>query len=219
MTPLFSPRPAPLLPIGGRTEGFPVSRILCVGRNYAAHAAEMGNRVDRDAPFWFTKTPAHLLPPGKPLRYPPATSDLHHEVELVLALGPGGRLWGFAVGLDMTRRDLQAAARAEGKPWDSAKDWEGAAIAGPLAEGRPAPDAVLSLAVNGETRQRAPLTEMVHGIDALLGHLAALWTPAQGDLIFTGTPAGVGPVRPGDRLEARLDGAPPLTVTVADSPG
>ncbi len=215
MTPLFPPRPAPLVPVHGRPEGFPVSRILCVGRNYEAHAAELGNRVDRDAPFWFTKTPVHLLAPGAGLPYPPGTRDLHHEVELVLALGEGGRLWGYGVGLDMTRRDLQAAAKAAGKPWDSAKDWEGAAVAGALVEGRPAPDAVLSLAVNGETRQRAPLSEMVHGIDALLAHLATLWTPAAGDLILTGTPAGVGPVRPGDRLEARLDGAPPLVVTVA----
>lgn len=219
MIPLFPPRPEPLIPIHGRDEGFPVARIFCVGRNYAAHAAEMGSSVDRDAPVWFTKTPAHLLPPGAPLPYPPGTADLHHEVELVLALGPGGRLWGFAVGLDMTRRDLQSAAKAAGKPWDSAKDWEGAAIVGPLAEGRPAPDAILSLTVNGKRRQRAPLAEMVHDIDALLRHLAALWTPMAGDLIFTGTPAGVGPVRPQDRLEAHLDGAPPLAVTVGDPSG
>jgi fumarylpyruvate hydrolase len=136
-------------------------------------------------------------------------------VELVLALGEGGSVWAHGVGLDMTRRDLQARAKKDGKPWDTAKDWEGSAIVAPLVPGAPASDAAIRLAVNGDVRQDARISEMVHGIDALLAHLRTLYTPGPGDLIMTGTPAGVGPVGPGDRLEGTLDGAPPVVLRIA----
>ncbi|TNC47978.1 fumarylacetoacetate hydrolase family protein [Rubellimicrobium rubrum] len=215
MTHAFPPRLLPVLPVTGSDLVYPVARIFCVGRNYEAHAAEMGNQVDREAPFWFTKSAFALIPSDGILPYPPGTQDLHHEVELVLALGEGGDVWGFGVGLDMTRRDLQAKAKAAGKPWDTAKDFEGSAIVGPLVRGRPDPQAVLALTVNGVTRQEAPLSQMVHGIDALLGHVRGLYSPGPGDLIMTGTPAGVGPVVPGDRLEGMLDGVPPVTLRIA----
>jgi fumarylpyruvate hydrolase len=215
MTHAFQPRPLPVLPVLGVDLTYPVARIFCVGRNYEAHAAEMGSQVDREAPFWFTKSCFSLIPSDCILPYPPGTEDLHHEVELVLALGEGGEVWGHGVGLDMTRRDLQAKAKAAGKPWDTAKDFEGSAVAGPLVRGGPGPDAVLSLTVNGELRQQAPLSLMVHGIDALLDHLRGLYQPGPGDLVMTGTPAGVGPVGPADRLEGRLDGAPPVVLRIA----
>jgi fumarylpyruvate hydrolase len=214
MTQAFLPRPLPELPVQGTDLTYPVARIFCVGRNYAAHAAEMGNPVPEE-PFWFTKSPFGLLPNDSLLPYPLGTRDLHHEVELVLALGEGGTVWAHGVGLDMTRRDLQARAKKDGKPWDTAKDWEGSAVVGPLVQGSPPPDAAIRLAVNGEFRQDARLTEMVHGIDALLANLRTLYTPQAGDLIMTGTPAGVGPVGPGDRLEGTLDGAPPVVLRIA----
>ena len=214
MTQAFPPRPLPELPVQGTSLTYPVARIFCVGRNYAAHAAEMGNAVP-DEPFWFTKSAFGLLPNDAALPYPPGTRDLHHEVELVLALGEGGTVWAHGVGLDMTRRDLQARAKTDGKPWDTAKDWEGSAVVAPLVQGVPAPDAAIRLTVNGEVRQDARIAEMVHGIDALLAHLRTLYTPQAGDLVMTGTPAGVGPVGPGDRLEGTLDGAPPVVLRIA----
>ncbi|EYD75889.1 Fumarylacetoacetate hydrolase family protein [Rubellimicrobium mesophilum DSM 19309] len=138
MTHAFPPRPLPELPVQGSGLTYPVARIFCVGRNYAAHAAEMGNAVP-DEPFWFTKSPFGFLPSDSILPYPPGTSDLHHEVELVLALGEGGSVWAHGVGLDMTRRDLQAKAKKDGKPWDTAKDWEGSAVIAPLVQGAPRP--------------------------------------------------------------------------------
>ncbi|WP_210527860.1 fumarylacetoacetate hydrolase family protein [Rubellimicrobium arenae] len=215
MPQVFPARSLPELPVAAADLTYPVARIFCVGRNYAAHAREMGNPVETDAPFWFTKSPFGLIPDDSVLPYPPGTRDLHHEVELVLALGEGGEVWGWGVGLDMTRRDLQAVAKAAGKPWDTAKDFEGSAVIGALVQGRPAPEAVMRLTVNGEVRQQAPLTEMIHGIDALLAHLRTLYAPGPGDLIMTGTPAGVGPVEPGDRLEGTLDGAPSVRLRIA----
>ncbi|MBP1805609.1 fumarylacetoacetate hydrolase family protein [Rubellimicrobium aerolatum] len=211
----FAARPLPELPVAGTDLTYPVARIFCVGRNYAAHAAEMGNAVDRSEPFWFTKSPFGLLPSDAILPYPPGTDDLHHEVELVLALGQGGEVWAHGVGLDMTRRDLQARAKEARKPWDVSKDWEGSAVVAPLVQGAPAPDAELTLSVNGDLRQRAPISDMIHGIDALLAHLRTLYTPGPGDLILTGTPAGVGPVGPGDRLEGTLTDAPPVILRIA----
>ena len=215
MTHAFAPRPLPVLPVTDSELTYPVARIFCVGRNYEAHAAEMGNQVDREAPFWFAKSCFALIPSGNILPYPPGTQDLHHEVELVLALGEGGEVWAHGVGLDMTRRDLQATAKAAGKPWDAAKDFEGSAVIGALVRGRPEPEARLALTVNGAVRQEAPLSHMVHGIDVLLGHLRGLYVPGPGDLIMTGTPAGVGPVVPGDRLEGTLNGVPPVMLRIA----
>ena len=214
MQPLFPPRPLPLLPIAGRPEGYPVARIFCVGRNYAAHAAEMGNEVDREAPFWFTKSPFALVPSGSTLPYPPGTRDLHHEVELVVALGEDAAPFAFACGLDMTRRDLQARAKEGRKPWDTAKDWDGAAVVGPLVPGMALEDLPIRLEVNGALRQDARLSEMVWDLPSLLRHLGGLYRLGPGDLLMTGTPAGVGAVVPGDRLEGRIEGLPPVELTI-----
>ena len=214
MTPLFPPRALPLLPIVGREEGYPVARIFCVGRNYAAHAAEMGNEVDREAPFWFTKSPFALIPSGSTLPYPPGTQDLHHEVELVVALGEDGRPLAFACGLDMTRRDLQAKAKEGRKPWDTAKDWEGSAVVGPLTPGAQADDLAIRLTVNGTLRQDARTSEMVWDLPALLRHLGSLYRLGPGDLLMTGTPAGVGAVGPGDHLLGEVEGLAPVELTI-----
>jgi len=196
------PEPASLPAPGGR---YPVRRIFCIGRNYAAHAAELGNSV-ADAPWFFTKTPMSLAQSGAVLPYPQGTRDYHHEVELVVALGEDGAPWGWATGLDMTRRDLQAQAKADRLPWDAAKDVEGGAVIGALAPGAPGAGARITLTVNAEMRQDALIGDMVWPVAALLSHLAGLYTLGAGDLVMTGTPAGVGPVHPGDRLDGRIDG-------------
>ena len=219
MTPLFPPRPLPLLPILGRPEGYPVARIFCVGRNYAAHAAEMGNSVDRDEPFWFTKSPFALIPSGSALPYPPGTQDLHHEMELVVALGEGGAPWGMACGLDMTRRDLQARSKEGRKPWDTSKDWEGSAIVGPLTPGGTIGDGIIQLTVNGTLQQNARLSEMVWDLPSLLRHLGSLYRLGPGDIVMTGTPAGVGPVVPGDKIEGRIDGLAPVALSIVEAGG
>ena len=219
---LFPPRPQPVLPVTGDTGLYPVARIFCVGRNYAAHAAEMGGEVDREAPFYFTKSAHHLLQSGANLSYPPGTNDLHHEVELVVAIGasafgvPTDRamdcVFGYAVGLDMTRRDLQGAAKDKRRPWDTGKDFEGSAVIGPISRG-PMPDQI-SLVVNGNQRQSAPLTDMVWDVASLISHLSTLYHLQPGDLIMTGTPAGVGPVVPGDVLLGAAPGLEPVTLTI-----
>jgi fumarylpyruvate hydrolase len=207
----------PLLPIAGREEGYPVARIFCVGRNYAAHAAEMGNEVDREAPFWFTKSPFALIPSGSALPYPPGTRDLHHEVELVVALGEKGEPWGFACGLDMTRRALQARAKEGRKPWDTAKDWEGSAVVGALRPGAGLGDAAIRLTVNGALRQEARTSEMVWDLPALLRHLGSLYRLGPGDLLMTGTPAGVGAVVPGDHLNGEVEGLAPVELRIGEA--
>ena len=217
MLPLFPPRPLPLLPILGREEGYPVARIFCVGRNYAAHAAEMGQEVDREAPFWFTKSPFALIPSGSTLPYPPGTQDLHHEVELVVALGEDARPWAFACGLDMTRRDLQAKAKEGRKPWDTAKDWEGSAVVGPLTPGVVADDLPIRLTINGTLRQEARTSEMVWPLPALLAHLGSLYRLGPGDLLMTGTPAGVGAVVPGDHLNGEVEGLAPVELRIGEA--
>ena len=225
---LFPPRPLPLLAVAGGGPAYPVARVFCVGRNYADHAAEMGAEIDREAPFYFTKSCHHLLPAGAELPYPPGTADLQHEVELVAALGaPAVRVaptdalaavWGYAVGLDMTRRDLQAEAKARRRPWDIAKDFEGAAVIGPLlpaaAWGSPGPQ-TMRLAVNGAPRQETRLSAMVWSLPEIIAHLSTLYRLGPGDIIMTGTPAGVGPVAPGDLIEAEVAGLPPLAVRIA----
>jgi fumarylpyruvate hydrolase len=188
-----------------------------VGRNYAAHAAEMGNEVDREAPFWFTKSPFALIPSGSALPYPPGTRDLHHEVELVVALGEKGEPWGFACGLDMTRRDLQARAKEGRKPWDTAKDWEGSAVVGALRPGAGLGDAAIRLTVNGALRQEARTSEMVWDLPALLRHLGSLYRLGPGDLLMTGTPAGVGAVVPGDHLNGEVEGLAPVELRIGEA--
>jgi fumarylpyruvate hydrolase len=216
MDPIFPPRSLPLLPILGEARGYPVARIFCVGRNYAAHAAEMGQEVDREEPFWFTKSPFALIPSGSALPYPPGTRDLHHEVELVAALGEGGTVWGLACGLDMTRRDLQARAKEGRKPWDTSKDFEGSAVIGALTPGAESEDRTIRLRVNGTLRQEARLSEMVRDLPALLDHLSSLYRLGPGDLVMTGTPAGVGAVGPGDRLEGEVDGLERVRLTIRE---
>ena len=226
MTATIFPAPVPpTVPVSGEAAAFPVRRIFCVGRNYAAHAAEMGVEVDREAPFYFTKSAFSLAGAGT-LPYPLGTGDYHHEVELVVALGrPAFRIdpdeamgcvWGYAVGLDMTRRDLQAVAKSKQRPWDLGKDVENSAVIGaltPAAAFQPG-DQRITLHVNGEPRQDAPLSDMVWSIPELIADLSRYYHLQPGDLIYTGTPAGVGAVQPGDRLEARVEGLEPLDVAI-----
>jgi fumarylpyruvate hydrolase len=215
--------PIPSLAVIGSDARFPVHRIYCIGRNYAEHAREMGAEVDRGQPVFFLKASSCLWDPTAPLPYPPGTRDLHHEIELVAALGTGGRdldpdagraaIFGYALGLDLTRRDLQAAAKAKGLPWDTGKSFEAAAPVGPI---RPVSDdfdprtGELSLEVDGVVRQRADIGEMVFGVGEIIAALSRLFTLRPGDLVFTGTPAGVAALTPGNHYHARFPGLPDL---------
>lgn len=210
---LFPPAPTPSLPIANRSDRLPVRRILCVGQNYAAHAREMGH--ERAEPFFFSKPADALVADGADPLFPVATDDLHHEVELVGAVGEDGTIIGWAVGCDLTRRDLQAAAKAKGRPWDAAKGFDQSAPCGALTLGvLPDPAAPITLSVNGETRQAGRLDDMVWAPDEILAKARALWDVRAGDLIFTGTPEGVGPLQPGDRVEAAIGGLASLTFTL-----
>lgn len=224
---LFDAAPHPSLPIIGRDAVFPVHRIFCVGRNYAAHAAEMGNEVDREAPFYFLKSAHHLAQSDTPMPYPPGTQDLHHEVEFVAVLRQGGfqvpqdraleLVFGYAVGLDMTRRDLQGAAKDKRRPWDTGKDFEQAAVIGPITPTDETGDmdaAGISLTVNGEARQAGRLADMVWSLPELIAHLSTLYHLRAGDVIMTGTPSGVGPVVSGDVLHGQIDGLQPVDLTI-----
>jgi fumarylpyruvate hydrolase len=227
--PTFAPPTAAIL---GTDARFPVRRILCIGRNYAEHAREMG-ATGREAPFHFGKAADALLAAdatGAPvsLRYPTRTRDLHHEIELVVALSGGGRdvapaeanawVWGYGLGLDMTRRDLQGAAKAAGRPWAAGKDFDGAAVLGPLVPaevlGHPT-SGPITLEVQGALRQRGDLADLIWSIPELIAELSQLMTLLPGDVIYTGTPAGVGAVVPGDRMVGRFPGLPDLVVDVA----
>ncbi|WP_413869277.1 fumarylacetoacetate hydrolase family protein [Albidovulum sp.] len=225
---LFPPSAPVLVPLRDGAGFYPVSRIFCVGRNYADHAKEMGAEVDREAPFYFTKSSAHLVLSGATVPYPPGTRDFHHEMEFVVALGAAGfrvpeaqamgLVFGYAAGLDMTRRDLQGAAKDKRRPWDTGKDFENAAVIGPLTRagefGLPGPQAI-TLDLNGEPVQRSHLSEMVWSVAEIIAHLSTLYHLAPGDLIYTGTPAGVGPVTPGDRLHGEIDGLGPVDLAIA----
>ena len=224
---VFPPVPAVTIPV--RSSGlFPVRQIYCVGRNYAAHAREMGGNPEREPPFFFMKPAWSVLPSGAVLAYPPATADLQPEVELVVALGAGGCsipeaeasacIFGYAVGLDMTRRDLQQAAKAHGRPWDLGKSFEGAAPIGaltPVAACGQLAAGPINLQVNGALRQSGDLNQMIWTVPQIIAALSRLVALHPGDLIFTGTPAGVAPVVPGDLLEGRVAGLDPLTVRIA----
>lgn len=210
---LFPPAPAPSLLVLDRAERFPVRRILCVGQNYAAHAREMGQA--RAEPFFFSKPADAVVADGVDPVYPTATDNLHHEVELVCAIGPDGTIAGWAVGCDLTRRDLQAAAKDKGRPWDAAKGFDQSAPCGPITLGAlPDPAAAIALTVNGEVRQSGRLDDMVWNPAEILAKARELWDVRPGDLIFTGTPEGVGPLRPGDRVEASIAGLQTLVFTV-----
>ncbi len=208
---------------GGR---FPVRRIYCVGRNYADHAREMGADPTREPPFFFSK-PRDALTLEAEVPYPPSTSDLHHEVELVLALNSGGSnvspeqsldlIYGAAVGVDLTRRDLQAAAKKSGRPWDMAKGFDASAPIGSVTPGAKVDSGSIILRVNGTDRQSGDLNQMTWNPAEILSHLSRLVRLEPGDLIFTGTPAGVGPVEVNDRVEVEIDGLEPLSFTITEA--
>ncbi|MDF3605738.1 fumarylacetoacetate hydrolase family protein [Paracoccus sp. DMF-8] len=223
---VFPALQTPDLPVLGQTAVFPVRRIFCVGRNYVDHAREMGSEVDREAPFYFTKSAFALARSGQVLPYPPGTENYHHEVELVIAIGaPAFRIaaaqamsviHGYAVGLDMTRRDLQSALKDQQRPWDLAKDVENSAVIGtitPAAGFTPAGQAI-RLGVNGVIRQDGQVSDMVWRTADLICHLSGYYHLQPGDLIMTGTPAGVGPVSPGDDILAEIDGLEPVTLSI-----
>lgn len=217
-----------LLPIADSDQTFPVRRVYCVGRNYAAHAIEMGHDPDRELPFFFQKNPDNLITAGTDFPYPPHSVDVHHEVELVVALKRGGSditladavdcIYGYATGIDFTRRDLQAQAKAAGKPWAAAKAFEHSAPISPLVPadvvGHPT-NGVIWLAINGERRQEGNLDQMIWKVPEIIVELSKLFTLAPGDIIMTGTPSGVGAVSRGDIVSCGIDGIPSLTVAVA----
>jgi fumarylpyruvate hydrolase len=224
---LFPPSPQAALRVVGEDRLFPVARIFCVGRNYVEHAREMGNEVDREAPFYFLKPTVGMAQSGARVPYPPGTQDLHHEMELVVAIGrPAfrvdvdealGSVYGYACGLDMTRRDLQQAGKDKRRPWDFGKAFENGAVVGPITRAASVPSLDgrrISLAVNGETRQDSTLDELVWKVGELISHLSRYYHLMPGDLMFTGTPAGVGPAVAGDVLEGRIDGLEPVRLTV-----
>ncbi len=219
MSYVFTPPAPPSLPVTGDERRFAVRRIFCIGRNYADHAKEMGATVDRVRPTFFLKPADAIVSDGNEVPYPPATSLLHHEVEMVVALAEGGRdidaaaadalVFGYGVGLDLTRRDLQADAKSRGQPWDTAKGMDhGAPVSAlcPATTGRPAPDTLLSLHVNGQLRQQSRLDAMLWSVPEIIAGLSQLFELKTGDLIFTGTPAGVAALEPGDRFRAELAG-------------
>ena len=212
---IFPPHPTPSLPIVGDTRRFPVRRILCVGQNYAAHAREMGNDPTKQSPFFFSKPADALVSDGADPAYPSATENLHFEVELVAAIGEGGTIIGWAVGVDLTRRDLQAAAKEKGRPWDAAKGFDQSAPCGTLTLGAlPDADAPIVLSVNGEVKQSSTLSNMILDPQQIVEAAAKLWALQPGDLIYTGTPENVGPLVRGDRVEATIAGLEPLGFTV-----
>lgn len=212
---LFDPAPRASLPIVGEALRFPVRRVLCVGQNYAAHAREMGSDPEKQTPFFFAKPGDAIVSDGQDPAYPPATQNLHHEVELVAAIGEDGAIVGWAVGCDLTRRDLQAEAKKTGRPWDAAKGFDQSAPCGALTLGPlPDPAAAIALSVNGQVRQSSTLADMIWDAAGIVDQVRRLWTLAPGDLIFTGTPEGVGPVVVGDRVEATIAGLAPLAFTV-----
>ena len=219
--------PQPAVPVVGEDALYPVRRVFCVGRNYAAHAREMGSDPNREPPFYFTKSADSLVPGGGAIPYPPATANLHHEVELVVALsGPAYRatpeqaakvVFGHAIGLDMTRRDLQFAARDKGRPWDLGKSFEFSAPITPILRGSdPILSGAVTLEVNGEIRQRGDIADMIWSVPEVIAHLSQYYHLDRGDLIYTGTPEGVSAVRPGDTLVGRIDGLGELVVTIAE---
>ncbi len=223
--------PKPIaIPIEGLSTPYPVGRIFCVGRNYAAHAAEMGHEVDREAPFYFTKSAANAVLSGATVPFPPGTDNFHHEMELAVAIGKpvfrasqaeaADAVYAYGCALDMTRRDLQIRERNKQRPWDLGKDLENGAVFGPLTRATdwsPDDDKRIALSVNGDARQDATLHELIWKIDEIISHLSGYYHLRPGDLIMTGTPAGVGPVQPGDRLEGAIDGLQPISLTLSEA--
>jgi fumarylpyruvate hydrolase len=225
---LWNPPPVQSLAVRGRSERYPIQRLFFVGRNYHAHAVEMGRPVDKsvEVPFYFTKAPSTLVESGATVAYPPGTKDYQHEMELVVAIGAAGfrvteadaakLIYGYACGLDMTRRDLQLVAREKGRPWDLGKDVEQSSV---VSEIVPMPGTVLDqgelvMSVNGQVRQKSDLSKLIWNIPELLADLSKFYHLLPGDLIFTGTPEGVGPLQPGDRIEGRVEGVGSIVLNV-----
>jgi fumarylpyruvate hydrolase len=230
LTLVFEPL-APVLAPTSDGRQFPVRRIFCIGRNYAAHAREMGKDPDRDPPFYFTKWAETVVGDGVTIAYPPQTKNFHYEAELVVAIGTSGaniaeshaleHVFGYATGLDMTRRDLQLEAREKGRPWDAGKNVEQSSPLGlihPVSEVGHIERGEIRLTVNGEEKQKADLTELIWSVEEVIAYVSQAYTLAPGDLIYTGTPAGVGPVVPGDVICISVAGLTDLTVTVATGP-
>lgn len=218
--------PVPSLAVDGSDDRFPVGRIYCVGRNYADHAREMGHDPDREPPFFFAKAPSCLVASGSTIDYPVGTKDVHHEIEMVVALAKGGKnipvekaldhVWGYAVGLDMTRRDIQGEAKKMGRPWEMGKSFDDAAPCSALVPaskiGHPAKGAIW-LKVNGAMKQQGDLAMQIWSVPEQINYLSSLITLRPGDLIFSGTPAGVSAIKAGDKLEGHVDGVGDLTIT------
>ncbi len=224
---IFAPAPAVSLPVQDETARFAVSRIFCVGRNYADHAREMGHDPSREPPFFFMKPASTIVSDGGHFPYPALSKDVHHEIELVVAIGKGGNnipadqalshVYGYAVGLDMTRRDLQSEAKKMGRPWDTGKAFDHSAPCGTIVPatkcGHLAQGAVV-LAVNGQIRQSGDLKDLIWNVPETIAYLSTLFALSAGDLIYTGTPSGVGAIVSGDVMQARIAGLPDLTVKV-----
>jgi fumarylpyruvate hydrolase len=208
----------PTVAVAGSALVFPVRRIFCVGRNYPEHAREMGASDVRAPPFFFTKPADAVVPSGSAVPYPSRTSDFHHEIELVVALGAEREIYGYAVGNDLTRRDVQAAMKKEGKPWDTAKGFDHSAPVSPIARaadiGHPERGRIW-LEVNGRLRQEGDIGDMIWRVPEIVAELATWFGLEAGDLVFTGTPAGVGPLKPGDRVRGGVDGVGLLEHSIA----
>ncbi|WP_277024580.1 fumarylacetoacetate hydrolase family protein [Paracoccus hibiscisoli] len=224
---IIAPQQQVSVPVRGTSDRFPVHRIYCVGRNYAAHAVEMGHDPDKEPPFFFQKSPSNLVTDGRDFSYPPATEDVHHEIELVVALVSGGsnipvaealdHVFGYGVGLDMTRRDIQAELKRMSRPWDAAKAFEQSAPCSEIVPasqiGHPERGAIW-LKINGEIRQEGDLDQLIWKTAEVIAHLSGLFELRAGDLIMTGTPSGVGSVHRGDKLHGHVEGVGDLTCTV-----
>ena len=225
---LWTPPAVPLLPVRGKAERAPVNRLFFVGRNYHAHAVEMGRPVDKsvESPFYFTKSPSTLVESGATVAYPAETKNYHHEMELVVVIGTAGfrvkqadaasLIYGYACGLDMTRRDLQLVARDKGRPWDLGKDVEQSSVVSeivPMA-GTVLESGKLELSVNGQTRQSSNLDKLIWNIPELIEDLSKFYHLQPGDLIFTGTPEGVGALQPGDRIDGSIAGVGSIALTI-----
>ena len=224
---VFPPAPQAAVPVRGSDQLYAVSRIFCVGRNYAAHAREMGFDPDREPPFYFNKTPADLVLTGATVPYPLGSKNYHYEMELVIAIGqPAFRVtpeqaqacvWGYACGLDMTRRDLQIQSREMGRPWDFGKDFENAAVIAPLvpvSEVGQIDSGNIQLSVNGTVKQNADLKDLIWSVPEVIANLSNYYHLQPGDLIYTGTPEGVGPLQPGDKVTGRIDGVGDIALTI-----
>ncbi|GAM97668.1 fumarylacetoacetate hydrolase family protein [alpha proteobacterium U9-1i] len=227
MNTVIDPPAVPTVAVVGDDARFPVRRIFCVGRNYADHVKEMGNDPKSEPPIFFTKPGDAVAPDGALIPYPQNTSNLHHEIELVLALGKGGKdiaeadamacVWGYGVGVDLTRRDRQAEAKSAGAPWDVAKAFDNSAPIGPLTPASRVPqlsNARIWLAVNGVVKQEGTLDQMIWSVPEIVASLSRSFELRPGDLIFTGTPAGVGKIEAGDVITGGIDGLAPLKFTI-----